>query len=60
MRRQTRRDIGFLVGLAAGAVLLVAGIVRDEVGLITSGAGALLAADNWGRPAPQTRSDDEE
>jgi hypothetical protein len=56
VKPETRRDIAWLVGLATGAVLMFAGIVRDEVGLITSGAGLILTGDLWSN---QKRGNDE-
>jgi hypothetical protein len=53
VKPETRRDIAWLVGLATGAVLIAAGIIRDEFGLITSGAGMVLGGELWGHQAPR-------
>lgn len=57
MRAAQRKDWVFLAGLAGGVVTLLAGVLRDEIGLITVGAGILTGVA--AKPVQDAANDDD-
>lgn len=58
MRAAAKRDAMFIAGVAAGVVVIAAGVVRDEISLIMTGAGLITGSSATALP-PKKEEEEE-